>query len=186
MDHADHVALIRAGIDPGGVWADLGSGTGAFTLALADLLGPAGIIYSIDRDRASLREQQRRMRARFPDVEAHYQVADFTAPLDLPPLDGIVLANSLHFQPDAGPVVARLRDLLRPAGRLLVVEYDTDRGNRWVPYPLSFETWQTLAGQSGYEDTRLLASRPSRFLGAIYAALSVRPDAMTPTRRAVP
>ncbi|HMM41220.1 MAG TPA: methyltransferase domain-containing protein [Thermomicrobiales bacterium] len=186
MDHADHVALIRAGVEPGGAWADLGSGTGAFTLALAELLGPAGIIYSIDRDRASLREQQRRMRERFPATEIYYQVADFTAPLDLPPLDGIVLANSLHFQPDAGAVVARLRDLLRPAGRLVVVEYDTDRGNRWVPYPVSYSTWQTVAVRAGYTDTRLLASRPSRFLGAIYAALSVWPGTATPTRRAIP
>lgn len=185
MDHADHVALIRAGIAPG-VWADLGSGTGAFTLALAELLGPAGAIYSIDRDRASLREQERRMQSRFPATEVHYRVADFTAPLDLPLLDGIVLANSLHFQPDAGAIVARLRDILRPAGRLVVVEYDTDRGNRWAPYPLSFSTWQAVAARAGYEDTRLLASRPSRFLGAIYAALSIRPGASTPPARAIP
>jgi ubiquinone/menaquinone biosynthesis C-methylase UbiE len=49
MNHADHVALLRAGVPgPGGVWADLGSGAGAFTLALADLIGPTGQIYSVD------------------------------------------------------------------------------------------------------------------------------------------
>lgn len=175
MDHADHVALIAAGVEPGGVWADLGSGTGAFTLALAELLGPAGVIYSIDRDAASLREQRRRMRARFPAVGVHYLIADFTAPLDLPPLDGIVVANALHFQRDHVAVVARLRGLLRPAGRLVLVEYDTDSGNRWVPYPLSYSTWQAIAADAGFTGTRRLASRPSRFLGAIYAALSVVP-----------
>jgi len=186
MDHADHVALIRGGVEPGGVWADLGSGTGAFALALAELLGPAGVIYSLDRDAGSLREQERQMRARFRSVGVHYRVADFTAPLDLPPLDGIVLANSLHFQRDAAAVVARLRGALRPGGRLLVVEYDTDRGNRWVPYPLSFATWQSVAARAGYVDTRLLARRPSRFLGAIYAALSVRPGDAPPPGRAIP
>jgi hypothetical protein len=36
---------LRDGVpEPGGVWADLGSGEGAFTLALADLLGPGGRI----------------------------------------------------------------------------------------------------------------------------------------------
>ena len=51
MDHRDHVNLLQAGIPaPGGVWADLGSGTGAFTLALADLIGPTGTIYSADQD----------------------------------------------------------------------------------------------------------------------------------------
>ena len=37
MDHTDHVNLIRAGVSTGGVWADFGSGGGAFTLALADV-----------------------------------------------------------------------------------------------------------------------------------------------------
>ena len=39
MNHDDHVRLIREGVLGGGIaWADLGSGSGAFTLALADLL----------------------------------------------------------------------------------------------------------------------------------------------------
>ena len=40
MDHSDHVNLLRNGVLPGGVWADLGAGSGAFTLALAELAGP--------------------------------------------------------------------------------------------------------------------------------------------------
>lgn len=175
MDHADHVALIRAGVEPGGVWADLGSGTGAFTLALADLLGPAAVIYSVDRDAGSLREQRRSMQVRFPAVEVHYQVADFAAPPDLPPLDGLVLANALHFQRDHVAVVARLAGSLKPGGRLVLVEYNTDSGNRWVPWPLSFPTWQSVAARAGLTGTRLLATRPSRFLGEIYSALSVAP-----------
>ena len=51
MNHNDHVNLLRKGIpEKGGLWADLGSGTGAFTLALADLIGSTGHIYSIDKD----------------------------------------------------------------------------------------------------------------------------------------
>ncbi|MEO7001818.1 MAG: class I SAM-dependent methyltransferase, partial [Ktedonobacterales bacterium] len=86
MEHADHVRLLRNGVpNQGGVWADLGSGTGAFTLALADLLGPTAMIYSADRDRSALREQERAMQARFPSVTVHYLTADFTEPLELPP-----------------------------------------------------------------------------------------------------
>src|SRR5690554_4106120 len=41
MNHQDHVNLLRPGVPAtGGVWADFGAGTGAFTLALAELLGP--------------------------------------------------------------------------------------------------------------------------------------------------
>src|SRR5258708_3735969 len=96
MDHADHLDLIREGVARG-AWADLGSGGGAFTLALADLLGPGGRILSVDRDGGALRSQRQAMEARFPATAVEYRQADFTRPLELPELDGIVMANSLHF-----------------------------------------------------------------------------------------
>ena len=146
MVHADHVDLLRPGVpQPGGTWADLGSGTGAFTLALAELIGPQGVIYSVDTDRRALDEQERRMRSRFPETEVHYLCADFARPMDLPALDGIVMANSLHFHRRKAPIVAAVRGMLKPGGRLLVVEYNTDRGNAWVPYPITFEAWRKLA-----------------------------------------
>ncbi len=175
MDHADHVGLIREGVLGGGTtWADLGSGEGAFTLALADLLGPAGTIHSVDRDERALRAQARGLGDRFLSVAVRPHVADFTRPLDLPPLDGIVMANSLHFQRDRLAVLRLVASYLRPGGRLILVEYDTDHGNTWVPYPVSFRTWETLAVEAGLRETRRLASVPSRFLGSIYSALSVR------------
>ena len=68
MDHTDHVALLKSGITgPGGVWADFGSGSGAFTLELAELIGPSGQIYSLDKSANALRRQESTMRARFPD-----------------------------------------------------------------------------------------------------------------------
>ena len=175
MDHRDHVGLIREGVEGGGpAWADLGSGEGAFTLALADLLGPTGSIQSIDRDRRALEMQARALQRTFPAVRVTTLVADFTRPLELPPLDGIVMANSLHFQRDKLAVLRLVQGYLRPGGRLVLVEYDSDQGNHWVPYPLSFGTWARLAAEAGFRDTRRLASVPSRFLGSIYSALSVR------------
>ncbi len=104
-----------------------------------------------------------------------YVEADFTRPLDLPPLDGVVMANSLHFVRRKEPVLARVLDALRPGGRLILVEYDADRGNPWVPHPLSYATWERVAAGSGFTSTHLLGRVPSRFLGAIYSALSRRP-----------
>lgn len=175
MDHNDHVFLLTKGIpERGGVWADLGSGAGAFTLALADLIGPQGRIYSVDKDRGSLREQERAMRARFPANTVEYIHADFTRPLDLPPLDGIVMANSLHFARQKDPVLQLVRGYLRPGGRLLLVEYSTDRGNMWVPFPLSYSTWEVMARQHGFAQTQLLATVPSRYFDGMYAAMSLR------------
>lgn len=174
MDHSDHVALLRQGIDaPGGVWADLGCGAGAFTLALADLLGPGATIYAVDRDRRALDENAAQVRARFPGVTLRTLRADFTHPLDLPPLDGMVMANSLHFVREKLPVLRAVRSMLKPGGRLLLVEYNADSGNPWVPHPLAYPTWERLAAEAGFRETRQLAAVPSRFLREIYSALSL-------------
>ena len=173
MDHDDHVRLIRGGVEgAGSTWADLGSGTGAFTLALADLLGPSGVIHSVDRDAGALKTQAEAVHRRFPTTTLQQHHADFSGPLALPPLDGVVMANSLHFVRDKGPILALVRGLLRPRGGLVLVEYDADRGNPWVPFPISSRTWLELATTAGFEDTRELARVPSRFLGAIYSASS--------------
>jgi ubiquinone/menaquinone biosynthesis C-methylase UbiE len=173
MNHADHVNLLRGGASgPGGVWADFGSGAGAFTLALAELVGPTGTIHSIDRERGALRAQERAMRSLFPRNVVHYHAADFTQPLDLPPLDGLVMANALHFQPDPGEVVQRLKRYLKPEGRWLLVEYNITVSNAAVPYPVSYASWQALAARCGFRHTQLLVTRPSRFLREIYSAAS--------------
>src|SRR5512146_3050550 len=127
MNHDDHVALLREGIEqPGGTWADFGSGTGAFTLALADLIGPSGVIYSIEQDRSALTQQERSLREQFPNTIVHTCVADFTHPIDLPALDGLVMANALHFHRQPQPIVQLLKNYLRPRGRLILVEYNVE------------------------------------------------------------
>jgi len=181
VDHDDHVALLRPAVTRGGTWADIGAGEGAFTLALADLVGRGGRIVAVDRDARALGENERAVRARFPGVVIETLVADLTGRLDLPPLDGLVAANSLHFvaRDRQSVVVAALAEHLVPGGRFVVVEYDADRGNPWVPNPFSYAAWERLAGGAGLVDTRRLGRVPSRFLDAIYSAESRRPQGPT-------
>ncbi len=173
MDHADHVRLLQDGVHaPDGVWADFGSGRGAFTLALAELLIPSAQIYSIDHKIESLRVQQEALRIHFFDMTVHYHAADFTQKLELPPLDGVVMANALHFIQDKGPVIRLIHSYLKDSGRLLLVEYNTNKGNRWVPYPIAYPAWQDLARENGFAHTRLMHTEPSSFLGEFYSACS--------------
>ena len=177
MDHADHVALLRPAVATGGTWADIGAGEGAFTLALADLLGPDGRILAVDRDRRALGRNEEAVRGRFPGVALETIAADLTGPLGLPALDGIVAANSLHFVRRDGQVavIAALAEHLVPGGRFVVVEYDADHGNPWVPHPFSYPSWERLAAAAGLVDTRRIGRVPRRFLDAIYSAESRRP-----------
>jgi SAM-dependent methyltransferase len=86
------------------------------------------------------------------------------------------MANSLHFVRDKAPVLESVRNMLRPGGRLIVVEYGTDHGNPWVPHPFSYERWIRMAAQAGFEKTRLLRTIPSRHLGSMYSAVSYVPS----------
>jgi ubiquinone/menaquinone biosynthesis C-methylase UbiE len=173
VDHRDHVGLIRAGLDPqpvGQRWLELGAGEGAFTLALADLLGADAEIVAIDRDASALRRLADRLPRRFPGRVLDTRVGDFRDPLPAGPFDGVLAANSLHFVTDPVDVLRRVRGVLRPGGRLIVVEYDADRGNPWVPHPFSAGRFAAMAGAAGFTGVREIGRVPSRFLGAIYAA----------------
>lgn len=177
MDHADHVALLLDAVRPEETWADVGAGTGAFTLAIAELLGAGGRLIAVDRDRKALAQNTEAMTGRYPRVAIESLVADFTGTLDLPPLDGLVAANSLHFVPRDQQVEAirALASYLRPGGRFVVVEYDADQGNPWVPHPFTFASWERLASAAGLVGPRRLHRVPSGFLGAIYSAVALRP-----------
>ena len=84
------------------------------------------------------------------------------------------MANSLHFFKDRGAILRHVRTFLKPHGALLLVEYNVDLGNPWVPYPLSFETYRTLARRAGFTDPILLFKVPSRFMREFYSAMAFR------------
>lgn len=190
MDHNDHVNLLRpANLNLGGVWADLGAGSGAFTLALRELVGMDATLFAVDKDKSSLRSLEHAHRSRFKTTLRHGERKtnrqggadrlillpnDFSRSLDIPPLDGIVMANSLHYFKDREKILNHVRSFLNPGGVLLLVEYNVDRGNLWVPHPLSFETFQSLAPCAGFSEPRLLATIPSRFLKEFYSAAAYR------------
>ena len=175
MDHSDHVNLLRPANLLSGIYADLGAGRGAFTLALRELVGLDSTIHAVDKDKSSLDELEKAHRARFHSTE-HLTLLpnDFSRPLSLPPLDGIVMANSLHFFKDKEKILRHVREFLKPNGALIIVEYNVDSGNMWVPYPLTFETYRTLAPRAGFSEPRLLAKVPSRFLKEFYSAIAYR------------
>ena len=148
MDHRDHLELIRDGVAGSGPrWLELGAGDGAFTLALADLLGVGGDITAVDRDAGALRRAVAAVARRFPAATLALVPADFERGLPPGPFDGVLAANSLHFV--------------------------ADRGNPWVPHPFSFSTWREEAVEAGFREPKLIHRVPSRFLGAIYGAVTV-------------
>jgi SAM-dependent methyltransferase len=174
MDVTDAVSLIAPAVR-GSTWADLGAGSGTFTLALASLLGPSGQVHAVERDPAgvaALRELAEHARDDGARATIIAIRADFTQTLTLPVLDGALLANALHFVPaaDQSNVLGRIVGYVRPGGRVLVVEYEGRRPSRWVPFPVSLSRLREIARDAGLAGPTIVASRPSAYGGTIYAA----------------
>lgn len=157
--------------ESGGVWADFGAGTGTFTRALRSLLAPGGRIYAVDNDAAAIDALQKLGDAVTP-IRADFSRV-FTLPE--PAIDGILVANALHFVPDAGAVLGRLVRLLKPGGRVVMVEYDRRAASPWVPYPIGSDQWPGIASAAGLENPRVMARRKSRYAGELYVAVAERP-----------
>lgn len=142
---------------------------------MAELLGSEATIYSVESDPRALRSQERKLRARFPHLQVELIQADFNDRLDIADLDGIVMANSLHFQERACAVLVHVAQWLKRGGKLVVVEYDIDSPNQWVPYPLPYTRLPSVAACAGLSEPRLLESRPSRYHRRVYSAVCEKP-----------
>jgi SAM-dependent methyltransferase len=149
-------------------WADLGCGTGTFTLALADLVASGSTIHAMDRDASALRK----IPPAHKGVTITRHRGDFTeAAWPFDGLDGVLMANSLHYVGDQAAFI-RACGARMISPRFLIVEYDTDDANRWVPYPIAQTKLRALFAAAGYRSTKLLRSRPSIYRrAALYAAM---------------
>jgi ubiquinone/menaquinone biosynthesis C-methylase UbiE len=150
-------------------WADLGCGTGTFTLALADLLAPRSFIHAMDRDGSALRKIPSSHKG--VSITTHH--GDFTNQRwPFANLDGILMANSLHYVNDQATFIRSCESRMTSTRRFLVVEYDTYEANRWVPYPVPQTRLTALFTAAGYSSIGLLRSRRSVYRrAALYAAL---------------
>ncbi|AEV97013.1 hypothetical protein A4D02_18405 [Niastella koreensis] len=167
MQLTEAISLIQKGIVPHSTpqtWADLGAGQGLFSEALASILPPGSTIHAVDKQ---------------PNHQLHppiiFHQADFAKDkLPLPPLDGILMANSLHYVKDQVACIKQLKNYLRNgAGVFILVEYDTDNGNQWVPFPVSFARAQSIFGAAGFPKIEKIGERQSVYRkDSIYAALT--------------
>ena len=149
-------------------WCDLGSGSGTFTKALAQFLAPGSIIYAVDFDSRALEN----IPDKHHEVEIRKIVGDLrSSSLRLPSVDGILMANTLHFIPEQDAFLTRLLSI---ADRFVIVKYEQPKPNRWRPYPVGFERLRQLFTEAGVAHVEKLATRPSLFGGRMYSALAER------------
>ncbi|HXS37429.1 MAG TPA: class I SAM-dependent methyltransferase [Flavipsychrobacter sp.] len=172
MQISEAVALLaNNGFPQSGsqIWADLGCGEGTFTLALAHLLQKGSLIYAIDKNKTALNK----IPDHYESVFIEKTFADFAAEkLSFINADGILMANSLHFIKDKVSFIKAAKQYLKPNHCFLIVEYDMDKSNPWVPYPVSFSSLQQLFTSLGYIQITKLHTKPSVYRKEnIYSAI---------------
>jgi ubiquinone/menaquinone biosynthesis C-methylase UbiE len=152
------------------IWADLGCGEGTFTVALADVLASGSTIHAIDLDGSALR----RIPSAHKGVRITRHRGNFIElPWPFTGLDGILMANSLHYVEDQAAFIRECESRMKSPRRFLIVEYDTSEAGRWVPYPVSQTRLQTLFERAGYSSFRVLRSRPSIYRRAPLYAVAI-------------
>lgn len=148
-------------------WADLGCGSGLFTRALSYYLKPESTIYAVDkavRSDLKLSEEQNQL---IP-IQGNFEKDN----LPVPKLDGILMANSLHYVGDKYAFLTKCRQTFSN-NSFLIIEYDTDSPvKHWVPYPISFTRLSLLFESVGFHEITKLRERRSVFGNTfMYAAL---------------
>lgn len=169
MKVTDATMLIEQGIPAkikNTTWADLGCGSGIFTYALASLLGDVGKIYAIDKEVQDLDvEAGDKIKIEFIQLDFINDVFPFSK------VDGILLANAFHYVKDKPIFVEKIKKHLKVNGRVIIVEYDTVRQNRWVPYPISFENLTQTFSAAGFTYIKKIGERNSVYRSEkMYAA----------------
>jgi hypothetical protein len=104
-------------------------------------------------------------------IKIDFRKADFVnEPITVSLLDGVLMANSLHFVANKPQLIRQLENAFTNSPKFLIIEYDTTKSSPWVPYPISFQKLDGEFNGLGYQTLKLSES-PSRFGGVIYSAL---------------
>jgi len=147
------------------IWADLGCGSGTFTYALAEKLSTESKLFAIDKSIQKLSEH-------YHQVTIDYIEADFeNDDLNFSSLNGILLANALHFVKDKRTLIRKIERYFEQGNeKWIIVEYEHSVPNQWEPYPIPFVQLKLLFSQFGYSKIEKIGERKSVFGGTMYSA----------------
>jgi ubiquinone/menaquinone biosynthesis C-methylase UbiE len=145
--------VAALGIEPGDRVADLGAGSGYFTLRLARAVGEGGRVYAVDVDE----EMNEYLKQRLAKAEiGHVEVilGRYEDPL-LPDagIDLVLTVDTYHHLEDRPAYFRNLRRDLAPGGRVAVIEYDGRKGwfVRWMGHFTPRDQLVSEMAQAGYE-----------------------------------
>jgi ubiquinone/menaquinone biosynthesis C-methylase UbiE len=129
MEEEPDKALDAIGLRKGDQVADIGAGVGYFTWRMAERVGPEGKVYGVDIQEAMLKQLRQNIEARgLRNVEAVLGAVDDPR---LPPgsCDLILLVDVYHEFSEPQKMLRKMREALKPAGRMVLLEYRKEDPN---------------------------------------------------------
>ena len=127
-----HTILAQLPIMSGSSVADLGSGTGAYTLAAATMVGPTGKVYACDVQKDMLVRLQNEARDRGLSMvqTIHSNIeAKMGTKLRDQSIDWVIVANVLFQSEDREGLATEIARILKPDGSVLLVDWTESFGN---------------------------------------------------------
>lgn len=157
-------------LQPDSVLLDVACGIGNYAIAAADFIGDRGAIHAVDLWAEGISSLQRRVQelgltrihAEVADVGRHLPLTDASA-------DVALLATVLHDLAADGVAVDALREVarvLRPGGRLVVVEFDKIDSSPGPPIAIRLSPGEVadLVSPLGFFEEHIIPVGPTTYL----------------------
>jgi ubiquinone/menaquinone biosynthesis C-methylase UbiE len=117
-----HEVMEALAIKSGEAIADIGTGSGYFTLRLAHHVGPTGRVYAVDVNPDMIRHVQNRVRdAKLQNVTTI--LARPNDPLLPQPVDRFVIVDVWHHIEDQTGYLALMKKHLKPGGQVIMIDF---------------------------------------------------------------
>ncbi|MDP3646057.1 MAG: class I SAM-dependent methyltransferase [bacterium] len=154
-----HTNIAAFGLDHGMKVADFGSGSGHYTIAIAEQLQNSGHVYAIDVQRDLLKRTHneaaklglKNVSVIWGDLEASGSTKIANHHIDL-----VLISNTLFQIEEKAAVIEEARRILKPTGRLVLIDWSDSFGGMG-PHKndvLKKEAALTLAKSGGFELVR--------------------------------
>jgi len=151
------------GIGTSSVVVDLGSGSGHYSLAAADIVGSEGHVYAVDIQKDMLSHlvevASQRGLSNIDVIHADIEQVGGTK-LGHELADVVMICNTLFQTEEKASVLAEAKRLLRVTGRLLLVDW-TDSHSGMGPHAsmvFASDAARTILADSGFEISRELGA----------------------------
>ena len=154
------------GIQPGMKIADFGAGTGFFTILMAKLVGETGQVTALDVLEPALESIRTQAKAEglanIQTVRSNLEVVG-SSNLAEGSQDLVLVKNMLFQSPNKAEIISEARRVLRPEGRLIVIDWKKGAGGLGPPDDLRSDESAISALVAGAGLTAVSSFPPDAF-----------------------